>query len=303
MINQSPPERLKLIVRQMRQTSGVTLITVLVFCAFFQMSKEIPLLRAVNSFLEDPYDLVGSIAVQIALFVALLTLMRAFGHPQAETVSFYKLRFIIRGNAIALAVVAITLSTDLLAEYQQAALWPTSRGEIVLNGALWGISALTLAAGLKFAWLVKSAGSVGYLPADAAATGADNTIPDDVFQELLAFIQTMAAGLIHQYPRLTPLLRWPEGQAITATVHSVGSYFWAHPWRVCLALALTAGAIITLIQVVGEGVAADPATVVMVSLIFVGTETLIVVVSYALLGGFLGLRRPVKMSRPPAPVK
>ena len=130
---------LKSVVRHLQRTSLVTAITVLLFCVFFQGSKQISLLRVVNPFLEDPYDSIGSITVQIAFFVALLNLVRAFSCSEGRPISLQKYSFTLRGNGVALAAVVVTLSTDILAEIETATLWPASAGELILNSALWGL--------------------------------------------------------------------------------------------------------------------------------------------------------------------
>jgi hypothetical protein len=65
------PKRNEIATRLLRATL-LTFMASLIFWAFFQLSKS-PAFAAVNPFAEDPVDAIGSIAVQVALAVSLLS--------------------------------------------------------------------------------------------------------------------------------------------------------------------------------------------------------------------------------------
>ncbi len=121
---------------------GVTLLALglaLVFFLFFQISKGAPF-RSVNPFGEDPYDAVGSIAVEVALFVSALSCARALRLHQAPALQG-TIRFIVLG------AVGLTLLTDIAAEVA-APPRQTGRAAALLAG-LALLSLLTLAVGLR----------------------------------------------------------------------------------------------------------------------------------------------------------
>jgi hypothetical protein len=63
---------------QLKVRAFITFMLAVLFYLFFQISKHNPALSHVNAFAEDPYDAVGSFGVQLAVFTALLSLVRAF---------------------------------------------------------------------------------------------------------------------------------------------------------------------------------------------------------------------------------
>src|SRR5512137_2151325 len=90
----------------LQRATVLTLIASFAFCAFFQLSKT-SIFSAVNPFADDPVDAIGSIAVQVAFAVSVLTLARAaqfkIDAPDAQR----RNRLILRGNCVALGAIAI----------------------------------------------------------------------------------------------------------------------------------------------------------------------------------------------------
>src|SRR5262245_353524 len=97
------PRSNEVITRLLRATL-LTFTASLIFWAFFQISKT-PEFAAVNPFAEDPVDAIGSIAVQVALAVSLLTLARAAQVGHTRIAPAYKSRLIVRGNSVALLAI------------------------------------------------------------------------------------------------------------------------------------------------------------------------------------------------------
>jgi hypothetical protein len=63
------------------------------------------------------------------------------------------------------------------------------------------------------------------------------------------------------------------------------------PWRLCAFAGAAAGFVLTVAQFVGEGPPSQPALALAVAAIFVGAESVAILACFAVLGGFLGLRR------------
>jgi hypothetical protein len=129
------------------QVTLVVFTASLVFGAFFQISKKDPFVTA-NPFADDPYDAVGSIAIQAAAGIGLLTLARLVHSGVAQG------RYILRGNLVVLLSIAVTLVSDALAVVLHPAAWDT--WEAALIGGL-AILAIWILAG--FVLLRRAAGS------------------------------------------------------------------------------------------------------------------------------------------------
>jgi hypothetical protein len=107
------------------------------FYAFFDLSKHVNSVAEVNPFAEDPYDAVGSFAVQLALFLAFLTGLRTFRpYPHAIPIAEYQV-LIARGRLLGASAIVLTLAGDIVAMARHVALWMSS-------GAGVGLAATTI---------------------------------------------------------------------------------------------------------------------------------------------------------------
>lgn len=114
-----------------RETLHSLLIAVLVYI-FFNATKHAYSLASVNPFNEDPYDAVGSFAVQIALFLALLSCLRAINAGGTEPESLNRADLISRGNLLATSAVAFTMATDIVALARHTSIWINSSAGLLL---------------------------------------------------------------------------------------------------------------------------------------------------------------------------
>jgi hypothetical protein len=111
------------------------------FYLFFQVSKQQPELASVNAFANDPYDAVGSFAVQFALFVAVLSLIRALRRYSPSAAIEPQKRLLARGLVLTWLTVSITLVADTVAMLRHLSLWSGQLSGYVL-AALLGAMAL-----------------------------------------------------------------------------------------------------------------------------------------------------------------
>ena len=63
-------------IQRVHRVTALITLAALIFYLFFQINKGKPF-RDINPFGEDPYDAVGSLAVQGALLIGILTYARA----------------------------------------------------------------------------------------------------------------------------------------------------------------------------------------------------------------------------------
>jgi hypothetical protein len=288
------PGRNEIINRLLRATL-LTFIASLIFWAFFQISKT-PDLAAVNPFAEDPVDAIGSIAVQVAFAVSLLTLARAVQMSRAQTAPANKSRLIVRGNSVALLAIAVTLGADGLMELRH----PT------WNESIWG---LLLFAGLVTVALITCAAAlitVGAARRSKAERTTEQPSVDaagslgEALDDLWSLVRVILSWFAQSLPWLGRPLRWIDSLGTRLFEWMINWPYIgprSHPWRFCAAVALAAGVALAVAHGLEEGPPGNLVLAVTVSSIFIGVEFVAVLAGYLALGGFLGLRPPLRLHR------
>lgn len=114
-------------MEQWKSDSVRSFFLALVFYGFFEASKHISLLAHVNPFADDPYDGIGSIAVQLALFLGLVSLLRSFRLYQASGPSREQRRLIAKGHLLGAAAICLTMLGNLVAMVRHAMEWTRTR--------------------------------------------------------------------------------------------------------------------------------------------------------------------------------
>ncbi len=140
-----------MIERQLKVNACLTFVLAALFYLFFQIAKHHPTLSPVNAFAEDPYDSVGTAGIQLAMFAAILSLVRAFRPYQLKKDVGNQKILLIRGEYIACLSVAVTLVADIVAMIHYPSIWigfPAGRMLIALIGGLALLTALV--SGLLF---------------------------------------------------------------------------------------------------------------------------------------------------------
>ncbi len=136
--------------RQLKISALTTFVLAFLFFLFFQNSKDIPELAQVNAFAEDPYDAVGSFAIQFALFAALLSFLRAFRLYKTGQVPENEQLLSMRAAYLSCLSIAVTLVADAVAMVRHPAMWVGRPTGLVLVALLGGMALLTALTG----WLV-----------------------------------------------------------------------------------------------------------------------------------------------------
>jgi hypothetical protein len=146
--------------RQIKISALIVFLLAVVFYLFFDRSKHVTALEAVNSFGTDPYDAVGSFGIQLAIFAASLTILRAFRPYCANEVGPKQIVLILRGLTIVVLSVAVTLTADgvALARYRSVAM--ASVPGLILTALVAGLALLTILCG----WLVYRAAESARIP-------------------------------------------------------------------------------------------------------------------------------------------
>jgi hypothetical protein len=265
----------KAIVPGVQHATVLISLTALIFFFFFQINKWGPL-HEVNPFAEDPYDAVGSFAIQLALLVGLLNLARSL-RLAGEPVQSAKTRLILRGNLLVLSAILFTLLSDAVAVTRHARL-PSFVGnfwliELGLMFLLAGICILALI--LKF-W---------HLPTEIPPR---DLTPADVIDDLWAIVRISATKLRTFLPE--PAVEWVQrfnSDRLFAKAPWMNPR--AHPWRFTCLVGFLVGNCLVLLQL-QEGLPPDLQVGLLVAGIFIFGELIATLTGFAIFGGYLGLR-------------
>jgi hypothetical protein len=262
-------------VRRAHHATALVTLAAVAFYIFFQVNKNGPF-RQLNPFGADPYDAVGSFAIQVALLVGLLSYARAL-RILAEPAQAAKMRLVLRGNLLVLLAILITLLADGIAVILHPlppSLWAgVLLVEMGLMFLLAAVSAITLT--VAFWHLRTDKPPRNLTPADAI---------DDLWilvrLPVIKFSAVLPRRLVEMVERFSSdwlFHRWP----------------WldprSHPWRFALFLGVFVGLGLVLAQL-QEGLPPSPLIGLLVMGIFISAELAATLIGFALLGGYLGLR-------------
>jgi len=272
---------MKTIQRIYRVTALIAFAGV-VFYLFFQINKGGPF-RDVNPFGQDPYDAVGSFAIQGALLIGILTYARALRLRDAPSQAT-KIRLILRGNGLVLFAILVTLIADGIAEIARP-----------VPPSYWG-NVLLVELGLMFllALICALALTVVFARTQTVTPPRDLTPADgiDDLWTLVRFPVTKAsaflpAALVEWVNRFNSDCLFTRVQWLNARTH---------PWRFACALGLLVGMGLTLAQL-QEGLPPSLKIGLLVAGIFISAEFVATLVGFAILGGYLGLRPSFNRSK------
>src|SRR5579884_3555186 len=138
--------------RSLKIYTCLTIVLAVLFYLFFQVSKHQPALSQVNAFADDPYDAIGSFAVQFALFTALLSLLRAFRPYQSQQALDSQELLLVRGAIFSCLSVMITLIGDVVAMARHPSIWMGLSAGYMLAALVGGMALFTALVG----WLLVS---------------------------------------------------------------------------------------------------------------------------------------------------
>jgi hypothetical protein len=267
------------LIRRIHRVTGLVFLAAILFAIFFQVNKGGPF-RAINPFGVDPYDAVGSFAFQGALFVGLLTYARALRLCN-DPAQVAKVRLVLRGNLLVLVFIWATLLADAIAEVFSPI--PLTDWGNVLLVELGCMFLLALACSIAL--------GVVYGNTPALASPRDLT-PADGIDDLWVLVQAPVIRFKAFLP--TRLVDWVAGfksDQLFARIRWINPRL--HPWRFALALGLFAGVFLLLAQF-QEGLPPSLLIGLLVMGIFLSAELSAALLGFAILGGYLGLRPPIK---------
>jgi hypothetical protein len=268
--------------RSILRIHGVTALiasAAIVFYLFFQVNKGGPF-RDINPFGVDPYDAVGSFAFQGALLVGILTYARALRLWELPALA-NRARLILRGNLVVLFAIWVTLIADAIAEVL-IPIPPSFWGNVLLV-ELGLIVLLTLVCTVAL-WVVFGRIQIAAPPPDLT--------PADGIDDLWTLVRVPVVKAGARLPQ--GLVTWVAGfnsDRLFARLPWINPRL--HPWRFAWALGLLVGAGLLLAQL-QEGLPPSLRTGLIVIGIFISAELAAILIGFAIFGGYLGLRPPVR---------
>jgi hypothetical protein len=130
-------------------TTGLVCGLAVVFNLFFYFEKHAPVLVAVNPFTTDPYDAVGSLAIQAAVIFGLIAALRTVQLGRSSTPAPAQRVVLIRTQLAATLAVMLALAADAVALARHPLVWTGSLAGYALCffvGGLFVIAYLVTAA-------------------------------------------------------------------------------------------------------------------------------------------------------------
>lgn len=313
----------------LRRVSVVCVGATIAFSLGFFAAKHRPGLVRFAPFVDDPYDAVGSFAVQLAAVAAVLSLLRALRADGAEGIPGAPASLIVRGVVIALSAVFVTVIADIVAMIRHPDLWlPSAAGRRL--AIVLGILGLSTAGGVFVVLRAARIAATSLPPPEwgraAVITGGYAVVlalyPETWRHGIAGAILTATFGMALLFSTVSwlarvlvpPKLVYDDDllDDLHAVLERVGpdspkdtgpgasnrprgrpgsSWLRAHPWRGVGLMALMGGFAVALNEVLGEGLAGTVRRALLVFGVLSGIEATGIVLGYALFRRLLGLRR------------
>ncbi len=262
-------------IQRVHRVSVLITFAAIAFYLFFQINKGGPF-RDVNPFGADPYDAVGSFAIQGALLIGLLTYACAL-RLRDDSAQAANTQLILRGNSLVLLAILVTLIADTIAEITRP-LPPSGWGNVLrVELALMFLLALLCVVALM----------VVFRPIQTVPPPRDLT-PADGIDDLWTLVRVPVAKASPVLPRA--FVEWVKrfnSDWLFARIQWLNPR--PHPWRFACILGLLVGMGLTLAQL-QEGLPPSLRIGLLTAGIFISAEFGATLLGFAIFGGYLGLR-------------
>lgn len=283
-------------LRRLRFSAVATMVLAVAFLAFFQVAKQVPSIAAINPTANDPYDAIGSFAIQAAMLLAVMSLVRAFWPGRAEPTN-EQAASMARMQIAVVAAVEVTLIGDVVALVRHTDVWMGSALGVGYAVALaildaynawvgWqaatamgsGIGVADQGQRLRFAASVIALIAVLGLYPEGIRASVPGALATVVVGAVLLFVPMAEVSLVlvpYSADRSTEALalpRWLQSSAVQWAGLAVGALFAG----ACLVFAEGGGGFGLPPHVVG---------------VYLGLEATGAVIGFALMRGPLGFKR------------
>jgi hypothetical protein len=268
-------------IHRIQHVTALVTLTGIVFFLFFQLNKG-GSFREINPFGVDPYDAVGSFAIQVTLLVGFLTYARALrlitNPPQAT-----KTRLILRGNILVLIAIWTTLIADYIAEIIHP-----------FSPSFWGsVLLVELALMCLFALICVIELVIAFRGIQTPAP-PNNLTPANGIDDLLTLVRFPVTKASRFLPRaFVDWVQRTNSDCLFARSQWLNPR--TNPWRFACGLGLLVGSGLLLAQL-QEGLPPSLEIGLLVAGIFISAELRATLIGFAIIGGYLGLRPSFKNS-------
>ena len=287
--------------RVFKTNASIVCVLALAFFVFFDVTKHDPSLSAINPFADDPYDAIGSFGVQAGFFLGLFSLFRAFRPFQAGAPSEEQRLFLLRAELAAVLAVVITLVGDGVALAHHPSLWLGSAAGGRLCALLGGLLLCTVATGVLVYRSARNArGPTRARPWRRAALVSLTAVvalalyPETIRQSTAGALFTVVVGAALLFAPLWAVLAalLPDGAAASMREQRMASGWLARhtfQWVLVVCVGLFLGALLSVGEATNEGTAHDVTKRAFILLVYVGLETIGVMIGFSFLRTSLGL--------------
>lgn len=307
-----------MVPKQLRRDALHMLILAFVFLVFFGGAKHTSAWAQMNPFADDPYDAIGSFAIQLAVLLALLSCIRAY-RARKYVANAAEQGVIARGNLLCAGGILLTFMADGIAMARHWSKWfESSAGQslcfVLVMLSIWaGIS-------LWLAW--RTAAGLGLLKQHLPWWGLALTMtvtvavialyPEEWRQSMTGALLTVVAGMALLFVPLRALasvisvderhikadalddlsaLFWRTERKVLTRLMGLIRRYW---WTFTVLAGIAAGAFLASREL-ADG-PPPSGRMLMVAAVYIGLE------SAAVLLEALLLSRPLRLFRRPRPI-
>jgi hypothetical protein len=297
-----------------RTLAVASLLATAAFGVLFFAIKHRPRLAAVAPFVEDPYDAVGSFAVQLAAVAAALSALRAVAGAGATPGAPDPM--IERSAGVAWLALFVALAADAVAMARHPGAWmgvPVGRAlaALVFLCVLVSAAGIAMIARSSDAWerarrtiVVAAAGALALaLFPETWRRGVAGAILVAMAGAAILLFETWALALVlwplgsETDQDLMDLLAGVRAQAKQEGAHvrpeapAFARWLRARHWRVVAVVAVASGLALAATEAFGEGLPASARRALLVLSVFTAIESAGILLGYALFRRRLGLVR------------
>lgn len=275
-----------------------------IFYLFFMTAKHDAALSSIIPFAFDPYDAIGSFAVETAVFLAMLSVVRTIRLVRMENPDVAHSVFLARTHMGVVFAVLLTLVGDVVAMLRHVSEWTGHPATTELVLWLVGMGVLASSLGIALSFVARTIG-VAFWPrkwhkatlVSVAMVAILAFYPEQLIHTNVGELLTVVVGAVLLY---VPMWAWGEALVPSpAERHQktqVRSRL-AH-WMVVILVAMGIGLVLVLGESTesgggsgGRGIQVLHALHVVA--VYVGLEVAAVLIGYGLLKNHLGLFRSI----------
>lgn len=133
---------------KLKINSVIVFMLAVLFAVFFDVTKHNLYLSPINPFADDPYDAIGTFALQAAILLGFLSLFRAFRPYRKEQPSDEQNLLLVRTQTAIVLSMLVALAGDVVAMIRHLSLWSGILAGDVLLILVIGFSILSIAIGI-----------------------------------------------------------------------------------------------------------------------------------------------------------